>query len=168
MAKKVGRPSTYTPELAMTICHRLAGGESLRQICADPDMPSKSTVMLWVLNNEDFSDQYARAREMLMEHWSEEIVDIADDGSNDYVDRLNSEGQVVGEAVNHEHINRSRLRVDTRKWLMSKLAPKRYGDRIQTEVTGKDGGPIEYSHIDRARRLAYVLKQAAEEARRTH
>lgn len=106
-------------------------------------MPSKSAVMMWVQRHPSFADQYARAREMLMEFWSEEIVEIADDGSNDFMDQKNKDGEVVGEVVNHEHITRSRLRVDTRKWLMSKLAPKKYGDRMATEITGANGGPIE-------------------------
>jgi hypothetical protein len=110
-------------------------------------MPATSTVMLWALSNEKFSEQYRRARAMLMDTWSEDIVEISDDATNDYMDRLNADGDVVGEVVNSEHIQRSKLRVDTRKWLMSRLAPKKYGDRMITELTGKDGGPMQFKDV---------------------
>lgn len=86
-------------------------------------------------------DQYARAKEVQSEHMAEEILAIADDGQNDWMERNGAES--AGWAVNGEHIQRSRLRVDSRKWLMSKLAPKKYGDRVTQEMTGAGGGPIE-------------------------
>ncbi len=141
--KKKGRPSIFSDALALTICERLAGGESLRQICEDADMPAKSTVMKWALENKDFSDQYARARALLMEHWSDDLIDIADDGTNDYVQRTGDDGEVISHSLNNEHIQRSKLRVDTRKWIMSKLAPKRYGDKTTSVVEGPDGGPVQ-------------------------
>jgi hypothetical protein len=99
-------------------------------------MPDKSTVMRWLAQNEAFRDQYARARESQADHLAEEILQIADDGSNDTYQTEN------GEAVNHDVIARSRLRVDTRKWLASKLAPKKYGDKVTQEHTGEGGGAI--------------------------
>jgi hypothetical protein len=67
---------------------------------------------------------------MQVEYWSHEIIEIADDAERDHV--IDDRGAVV---VDHEHINRAKLRVDTRKWLMSKLLPKRYGDRVSADVT---------------------------------
>ena len=125
--RKKGRPSLYTEALAAKICRRLAEGESLRAICADKAMPSISTVMGWLFdgNHGDFSEQYARAREAQAEVRADEIVDIADDASGDFA--ADKDGKLV---VNSEHIQRSRLRVDARKWIAAKLLPKRYGDKL--------------------------------------
>jgi hypothetical protein len=72
-----------------------------------------------------------------MEVWSEEIIEIADDAASDKFTDANG-----NERVDNEHINRSRLRVDTRKWLMSKLAPKKYGDKVDLRHAGEGGGPL--------------------------
>lgn len=125
----MGRPSSYTPELGTEICKRISSGRSLRAVCRDEDMPHKATVLRWARDNEVFRDQYTRAREDLLEHWADEIVEISDDGTNDLIEVENQDGTKY-EKVDQEHINRSRLRVDTRKWLLSKLAPKKYGDRL--------------------------------------
>jgi hypothetical protein len=90
--------------------------------------------MRWARDNEVFREQYAKAREALLEHWAEEITEIADDGSNDWMERSEKKGG--GYEANGEHIQRSRLRVDTRKWLLSKLAAKKYGDRVEQHHTG--------------------------------
>ena len=125
--KKKGRPSLYTEALAAKLCRRLAEGESLRAICADKAMPAISTVMGWLFdgNHDGFSEQYARAREAQAEVRADEIVDIADDDTNDFT--ADKDGKLV---VNNEHIQRSRLRVDARKWIAAKLLPKRYGEKL--------------------------------------
>lgn len=137
--KTRGRPSAFSKSLADLICARLADGQSLREICRDDEMPAESTVRGWVVADvQGFSAQYARAREAQADHMAEEILEIADDGTNDWMERKASTGggrsDAAGEAEevvpNHEHINRSKLRVDARKWLMSKMAPKKYGDKI--------------------------------------
>ncbi len=88
-------------------------------------MPCQATVFNWLSREKSFLEQYMRAREAQMEVMAQEIIDIADDGRNDtYTDEDGNEH------TNQDVINRSRLRVDTRKWLMSKLAPKKYGDKI--------------------------------------
>jgi hypothetical protein len=77
--------------------------------------------------------------------------------------RQNKDGSTT-EVENHEAINRSRLRVDTRKWLIARMAPKKYGDRVTNEVVGKDGGPIETAQvtdIDAARWIAMTLEKGA-------
>jgi len=73
---------------------------------------------------------------------AEEILEISDDGSNDWMERKRQDGSVET-VLNSEHINRSRLRVDSRKWLLSKMAPKKYGDRI--EIAGDKENPLEIS-----------------------
>jgi hypothetical protein len=100
----IGRPSTFTAELAARICERLAAGATLRAICPDDAMPDERTVRRWALDNvKGFSEQYARAREIGYHGLADELLEIAD-----------SDGEPV----------RDRLRVDTRKWLLSKALPK--------------------------------------------
>ncbi len=82
-----------------------------------------------------FREAYARAREAQMEKWADDIVDISDDARNDFMERVGKDNKAE-RVVDQEAIQRSRLRVDTRKWLMSKLAAKRYGDRLTVEVSG--------------------------------
>lgn len=139
----MGRPSDYTPGVANIICGRLAEGESLRAICETEELPDKSTVFRWLSAHQDFRDQYARAREIQAETLVDEILEISDDARNDWMERNGDEGEAVGWRLNAEHVQRSRLRVDSRKWFASKVAPKKYGDRIQNEHSGPDGGPIE-------------------------
>jgi hypothetical protein len=123
----MGRPSRYTPGKAAAICARIADGESLRAICA-AGHPDKATVFRWLEANLEFRDQYARAREAQADTYADEIVEIADDGTRDY-------RMVDGhELVDHDHIARSRLRVDARKWVAAKLRPKKYGEKV--DLTG--------------------------------
>ena len=128
-SKHMGRPSIFTDDLAATICRRIADGESLRSVCRDADMPGKATVLRWLDENEEFRDQYARAREAQADHFAEEILEIADDATNDFMDRKRKDGSLET-VVDAENIQRSRLRVDARKWLMARMAPKKYGSRI--------------------------------------
>lgn len=141
-----GRPSDYTPEMATIICERLAKGESLRTITADEDTPAQSTVFRWLEANEVFREQYARAREAQADFYAEEIITISDDGTNDWMARRSEAekgaGVDTGWVLNGEHVQRSRLRVDSRKWYAGKLAPKKYGDKFIGELSGPDGGPI--------------------------
>lgn len=134
----MGRPTIYSDELAQTICESLMVGMSLRRICELDDMPAISTVMQWLASNKsDFMEQYAHARQVQAEYLLDELIDIADDSSKDYVI---VDGQ---ERLDQEHIQRARLRIDTRKWNIEKLAPKKYGAKQQLEHTGSNGGAIE-------------------------
>ncbi|MGP2520470.1 DNA packaging protein [Pantoea ananatis] len=132
---KGGRPSDYTEELAETICLRLAEGESLRSVCRDDGMPCKKTVLRWISRMPEFRAQYVRAKEEGAEAIAEEMFDIADDGTNDWMEKLDKDGEAVGYQLNGEHVQRSKLRIDTRKWYLSKIMPKKYGDRIQHDQT---------------------------------
>lgn len=136
---KIGRPSIFTEALADEICERLSDGQSLREICRSDDMPAKSTVCKWLALNPAFADQYARAREIQAEALVEESLEIADDASNDWMERQSDDGKSVGWELNGEHVQRSRLRVDTRKWFASKLAPKKYGDRVDAHLNHAGG-----------------------------
>lgn len=132
----------WTPILEQSILLRIAHGESVRQIAQDSAMPASSTIYEHLIESKEFAEQYARAREAQMESMADEILAIADDSTNDTM--TIKRGDLETEVADNEWINRSRLRVDTRKWLMGKLAPKKYGEKIQSEHTGKDGGPIQF------------------------
>ena len=137
---KLGRPSEFTEETAAEICDRLCAGESLRTIVRDDHMPASSTVFKWLAARPEFAEQYARAREVQADAIFEDILDIADDARNDWMERRGEDDK--GWQANGEHIQRSRLRVDARKWMAGKLAPKKYGDKAALELSGKDGAPL--------------------------
>lgn len=129
-------------------------------------MPSRETVYAWVRSNKEFSDMYARAKELQLDRMAEDLLEISDDGTNDWMERATRSGDVET-VVNNEHINRSRLRVDTRKWLLSKLMPKKYGEKTALELTGKDGGPVQYETMTDEQlesRLADLLRKAGIDA----
>jgi hypothetical protein len=135
-APKRGRPSLYTPELAAEICARLAEGQSLREICRNDHMPSESRVREWAsTDREGFSSHYATAREIGYRRMADELLEIADDGTNDWVKRQRQDGSTET-VFDAEHYQRSRLRVDTRKWLLSKALPKIYGDKLDLNHSG--------------------------------
>ena len=151
----MGKPSkprrrpVYSADLAAEICRRLTTGEALTKVCRAGDMPSEATVRLWALDDvEGFASQYARARMVGYLAMADGLLDISD---NPEVDAAS--------------VNRDRLKVDTRKWLLSKALPKIYGDKLTAEVTGKDGGPIESEHspLDLARRIAFLLTMGQRE-----
>ena len=121
----------FSQEIFDEICVRIAEGESLRKICKDDKMPSLVAVWKWLNNSEELVKQYTRAREEQAETFVDEILDIADDNKDDTY--LDDNGKLI---INQEVIARSRLRVDSRKWIASKLKPKRFGDytKIQAEV----------------------------------
>lgn len=109
-------------------------------VCSDEAMPSKPTVLRWIARHDEFRTQYAKAKLEGAEAIAEELFDIADDGSNDWMERFDKEGGSLGWHLNGEAVQRSRLRIDTRKWYLSKIMPKKYGDRLELE--GKLGMPM--------------------------
>jgi hypothetical protein len=149
-ARKPGRPTDYTEKLVTAICTGIAEGMSLRKVCELDGMPSISTVLRWLADDarQEFRDQYARAREAQADFLAEEILSIADEqctmvradkhGSRD--DDGDGGTEVVFDST---AVARNRLRVDARKWLASKMAPKKYGDKIEATHTGPNGGPIQ-------------------------
>jgi hypothetical protein len=138
---KMGRPTKYTDELAAEICRRIVEGESLTRICKDDDMPNVSSVYLWLFKNKDFSNQYACAREDQADTYSDQIVDI---GEEIPMMVITDEDGKVTKRIDPAGINRNRLRVDARKWVASKLKPKKYGDR--QILAGDKDAPIEVVH----------------------
>ena len=120
--RKIGRPSKYSDEMAENICEKIANGRSLRSICAEDGMPTTSTVCKWLIENKEFSEQYARARTRQADYFFEEIVEIADSVEADSA-----------------AVMKARLQVDARKWAASKIAPKKYGDKTELDVKSSDG-----------------------------
>jgi hypothetical protein len=123
----IGRPSLYTTEIADEICERLAEGESLNAICRDDHMPTRQAVHEWIADNRaGFGDKYARAKEVQLERFAEEIIDIAD--------------AVAGETESAA-VQAAKLRVDSRKWVAARLMPKKYGDTVRHAHGGDDTAP---------------------------
>lgn len=129
----MGRHSEYNTEMADRICERIANGESLKAICEEEGQPSKSTVFKWLNENEAFSDKYARAREAQADALFDDILSIADDGRNDWMERKDAEQENMGWRENGEALRRSQLRIDARKWMAGKLRPKKYGEKLDIE-----------------------------------
>lgn len=131
----MGIHSTYTQEIDDEICARIAEGEPLRQICRDKGIAWR-TVYSWLAANEDFAARFAQARDVGMDAIAEESLEIADNSSNDWIEKQNDEGGVVSYTFNKEHVQRSKLRIETRLKLLAKWNPKKYGDKIETTHTG--------------------------------
>lgn len=113
-----GRPNEYTQEVADRICEELAIGKSLRSVCLSEDMPAIRTIFNWFRSHPEFLLQYEKAKQESADAMSEEVLEIADN-------------------ENMEDVQRARLRVDTRKWLMAKMKPKKYGDKMDVTTDGK-------------------------------
>lgn len=121
MGVTLGRPTTYSDEVAIKICERIAKGESLRDVCESEGMPTRTTVHNWLLQPEKkvFFDQYERACNIRAENMFDELEKIADNPDT------------------KESPMRSRLRVDTRKWYLSKVLPKKFGDKLDVTSDNK-------------------------------
>lgn len=132
----MGRPTDYSEEIAAKICALIAtSSDGLRKICEEnSELPCPSTIYLWLTKNESFSEQYARAREDQAQLLADEIVSIADTTQVGVVVTEKAEGTETKHADMIEH---RKLRIEARKWVASKLLPKKYGDKQQVEHTGK-------------------------------
>lgn len=151
----------YSLELATRICDLLATGVSVAKICKAKDMPHETTVYGWLYQHPEFLAQYRGARIAGCERIADELFAIVDDGSNDWIKRKTAAGkdEIVAD---HEHISRSRLRFDARRWYLSRLVPKVFGDRV--ELTGAEGKPLipEQSMLEVGRKLAFILASAGQ------
>ena len=143
--KKTGRPSKYDPEIAREMCEMLSEGIPLREICrSDEKFPAWRTVYDWMKKDADLSTAIACARDMGYDAMAEECLDIADNGNNDWMERLDEDGRQIGWQVNGEAIQRSKLRIETRLKLLAKFNPKKYGDR--QVLAGDDEAPLVLEH----------------------
>lgn len=134
-----GRQSEFTQEVADIICHRLAGGESLRSICSDPAMPVAQTIYNWMAKRPEFMEQYTRAREAQADTLADEIIAIADEDPeiNEIRDK---NGDVIDIKIDSGYVAYQKQRIEARKWTAMKLRPKKYGDRVVH--AGDDENPL--------------------------
>ena len=169
MAKTTKRPGTKKTRAARTesrdkrqpvsvaivnrICDEIAMGATLTEICARTGMPPVHQFYRAVNQTSALRSRLARAREDAAERMADEIRAIADDTSEDWTLRTRPNGQVVP-ALNDEHVRRSQLRIQTRQWLLSKMMPARFGDRVETQLSGPGGGPVLVEASISARMLA--------------
>lgn len=136
----MARPSGYNEKIAAKICELLITPMFLKEICELDGMPCRHTVMRWLKKHPDFKEDFETAKKIQCDVLVEQIFSIADDAQGDtYADEYGNP------KTNFEHINRSRLRVDVRKWYACKVYPKVYGDKQESvEVTtGSDSGKVE-------------------------
>ena len=124
-----GRPEIFTQGLADAVCESLAQGNSLRKTCRKKELPSRYTVMNWLVdsNKKEFFNQYAQARKIGSDVIFDELIELADKCKDPILAQL------------------LKIRIDTRKWCLARQQPRKYGDKIQQEITGKDGGPIDHN-----------------------
>jgi hypothetical protein len=134
-----GRPTKYTPKVAQLICDLLADGKSLIQITSLQEMPGETTVRMWLRRHAEFRRDYARARRWQARYYAEQMIEIADDVSEDATGELRMPNAVA--------VNRAKLRIDTRKWIAAKLLPKKYGDSqtLKAEHSGSVGIQLVHS-----------------------
>ena len=152
----VGRPSTFTKEMGDLICERMETGESLRSICKDDDFPHLGQVIKWLASNAniEFRLQYAHSRQVGLEVMADEVLNIADQEPVKTAD-----GKIDNAGVQHQ-----RLRVDTRKWILSKQLPKVYGDR--TILAGDEDAPLNpLTNNERAAQAAKIINEALERSK---
>ena len=126
----------YSPDMAVDICDQVAKNQvGLKRLCEmNPHWPSRDVILQWRNRDPVFGAAYMRAKQMQIEGLMDECLDIADDTSGDIKIKFDSNGDAI-EVQNAEFVNRSRLRIDTRKWLAGKLEPKVYGEKTQTDTT---------------------------------
>lgn len=115
--KKMGRPEKLTPELQEELLARISTGESIRRICSEDQFPAAVNVFKFIYRHDDFRQRYETARAACQDWHADGLLEIADEGSGD--------------------TQRDRLRVDARKWIMSKLQPKKYGDKLGLDHSGE-------------------------------
>ena len=149
--KKRDAPAIKTPELLEAICAGISLGRSARAMCAEAGI-SQRVLWAWLTSDAELMTQYLRAREMCIDAYAEEIIEISDDGSRDtYTDEKGKE------VIDRDVIARSQLRIDTRKWYASRLAPKKYGDKLSAAQDGSDMGKPVVHRVE----VAFITVPAA-------
>lgn len=140
-----GRPTKYTKEIADRICDAVADGIPLVKVCEPEDMPNRSTVRLWRNTNEEFSAMYAHAREEFADSLADQLLPLADEcreGAKVKTDKDGNEETTTGDMV-----ERSRLQLETRKWLAAKILPKKYGERLELDANLRQDTEVIRPHV---------------------
>jgi predicted secreted protein len=136
------RSTLRTPEVEKRIVEGLCDGVPLRELCRQDGMPNWRTVYEWISADEEFAARIAHARDLGFDAIAEEILDIADDGTNDWVERKRKEGR-IDIVLDNEHVQRSKLRIETRLKLLAKWSPKKYGDKQIVDIGNKEGETLQ-------------------------
>lgn len=146
------------------ILAQVRSGLSLRESCRNGGdwTPAESTFRDWVDADEDLAAQYARAREARAEVIFEQCLAIADSQEGDIIPSPDG-----GEQINHDVINRARLRIDTRRWMLGKMQPKKYGDKVQVDNTSSDGSMTPKDATPALDRLTDRINAIAERSGKT-
>lgn len=139
----MGGQSKYTPELADAIVEWIAEGKTLRDFCRQEGMPSFRTVYTWMDDNADFSSRIARARDDGADVIAQECLSIADTPLEGMETKVDGGGNVI-EVKRSDMLGHRKLQIDTRLKLLAKWNPKKYGDKLDLNHAGKDGGPLEF------------------------
>jgi len=152
-----GRPTQYRDSIGALICARIAEGETLSAICRTPGLPARQTVHKWRRGNSQFDDDYCRARADQASFWADEIVEISDDTAMDTIQTVDKKGNSV-EIPNHANVQRDRLRINTRQWVMAKTS-SRYADKVAHDHAGsvEHRHTVQLSDRERMRRLATFI-----------
>ena len=122
----------FSAEVFDELCVYLSMGQSLRTACLNDGMPNKSSVLRWLASKPELRDQYARAKQEGADAIAEDTFDISDE-----VPPMKDDG-----SIDNGYVNYAKHRTDIRKWYLSKIAPKKYGDKTALELSGPDGGAI--------------------------
>ena len=130
-----------TESCVKEILERICRGETIDRICKDEHMPHRSTVWKWVRYDPDFAELYFEAKKFQLDAFAEQIITIADESVHDIRMAYDRQGNPIPE-INFEAVKRSELRVKTRQWLMERLMPKKYGDKVQHDPNGGNNQPI--------------------------
>lgn len=138
------RPTKRNPEVIERIVDGLSVGTPLRELCRQEGMPNWRTVYAWIAADAELAAQIAQARDLGFDAIAEEALAIADDASNDYMTRRTKTG-AEEKVLDAEHVQRSKLRIETRLKLLAKWSPRKYGEKVGLEHSGPDGAPIEIS-----------------------
>jgi hypothetical protein len=145
-ARQIGRLRNasvpYTAEIADRILDELMSGRPLDDICNEPDMPAASSVRNWVKDNrEGFAARYREAREVGYDTIGEQTLKVVDDRRNDWIVRRREDG-TTETILDPQRVNRAELRFKARRWLLSKMLPKTFGDRFDRDTRQEANGGI--------------------------
>lgn len=119
------------------VLRRLAAGDSIAEICRNQEAPSQDTVYKWVLEGGRFAEMYAQARQIQAERLFDELLRISDQ-----LDEVGPDGKRDRAAI-----DRARLMIDTRKWILAKMLPKKYGDLSKLEISGNPLRPLKLQPV---------------------
>jgi hypothetical protein len=152
-----GRPSVYDRATADRVLEAVASGESLRSVCREDWAPPVSTFRSWVTEDVDgIFARYAHARDQCVLSWAEETIEIADDGRNDFMERVKPDGS-IDITLDREHIQRSVARINARQWMAARLLPKTFGDKTTVDLNAK----IDVSQMSDADLMAIAAGKAS-------